>query len=54
MDGDDITVREIKGAMRRMEAGTFGRCFKCGEDIDLRRLDVDPTMTRCVDCQSET
>lgn len=44
----------IEGAMRRMEAGTFGRCFKCGEDIDLRRLEVDPTMTRCVGCQSES
>ena len=43
----------IEGAMRRIEAGTFGSCFKCGKDIDLRRLEVDPTMTRCVGCQSE-
>lgn len=41
---------KIEGALRRIEAGRFGPCFVCGEDIDLRRLDADPTITRCRDC----
>ncbi|MGP0628802.1 TraR/DksA family transcriptional regulator [Nitrospina sp. 32_T5] len=41
---------KIEGALRRMDAGRFGDCFVCGEEIDLRRLEFDPTSTRCIDC----
>ncbi len=41
---------KIEGALRRIESGRFGPCFQCGEDIDLRRLGADPTITRCRDC----
>ena len=40
----------VEGALRRMEAGEFGNCFICGEAIDLRRLAIAPTSTRCVNC----
>ncbi|CCQ90139.1 Transcriptional regulator, TraR/DksA family [Nitrospina gracilis 3/211] len=40
----------IEGALRRMDTGRFGDCFVCGEAIDLRRLEFDPTSTRCIDC----
>ncbi len=41
---------KIDGALRRIESGEFGCCFICGEEIDVRRLTVDPTSTRCVEC----
>ncbi len=41
---------KIEGALRRIELGTFGDCYVCGEPIDLRRLSIDPTNTRCVGC----
>ena len=41
---------KVEGALRRIESGRFGPCFQCGEDIDLRRLGADPTITRCRDC----
>ena len=40
----------IDGALRRIDSGDFGYCYKCGEEIDLRRLSGDPTITRCVAC----
>lgn len=40
----------IDGALRRLEAGEFGSCFVCGEQIDWRRLSIAPTSTRCVTC----
>ncbi|MGB5623184.1 MAG: TraR/DksA family transcriptional regulator [Gammaproteobacteria bacterium] len=43
-------LQKIEGALRRIESGDFGDCFVCGEEIDLRRLDVDPTNTRCIRC----
>ena len=41
---------KIEGAMCRIDAGEFGYCFVCDEEIDVRRLAVDPTSTRCVAC----
>ncbi len=40
----------IEGALRRIESGEYGYCFVCGEEIDIRRLSVDPTNTRCIEC----
>jgi len=40
----------IENALRRIESGEYGVCSVCGEDIDVRRLVVAPTSTRCVAC----
>ncbi len=40
----------VGGALRRIERGEYGDCFVCGEPIDVRRLLVAPTSTRCVAC----
>ncbi len=45
-----LQLTRIDGALRRIDSGDFGVCFKCGDDIDLRRLQADPTITRCVHC----
>ncbi len=41
---------KIEGAFRRIEAGEYGNCFVCGEEIDIHRLSADPTYTRCLKC----
>jgi len=43
----------IEAALRRIESGEFGYCFVCGEEIDIRRLSVDPTNTRCITCAGQ-
>jgi DnaK suppressor protein len=41
---------KIEGAFRRIEAGEYGNCFICSEEIDVDRLSLDPTSTRCIQC----
>lgn len=41
---------KVESALRRIESGEYGYCFICSEAIDLRRLSIDPTSTRCVEC----
>ena len=43
-------IQKIDGALRRIEAGEYGRCFVCEEELDAGMLSVDPTTTRCVNC----
>jgi DnaK suppressor protein len=46
-------LQKIDGALRRVEAGEYGRCFVCEEELDARTLSVDPTTTRCGNCVEE-
>lgn len=41
---------KIEGALQRIESGDYGYCFVCEEEIDIRRLMVDPASTRCMEC----
>ena len=43
------TVR-IHAALARISDGEFGYCLDCGEDLPLKRLELDPTAPLCVSC----
>jgi DnaK suppressor protein len=43
-------LQKIDGALRRIDAGEYGRCFVCEEELDACRLFEDPTTTRCMNC----
>ena len=40
----------VQRALERIERGEYGDCLACGEPIDPRRLEADPTATRCIAC----
>jgi DnaK suppressor protein len=43
-------LRRIEAALQRLDAGDFGFCEECGDEIPVKRLDIDPATERCVDC----
>lgn len=42
---------EVKAALARIEAGTYGTCVQCGTTLPEERLDARPEAARCVQCQ---
>ncbi len=46
------TVDEIRAALERMDAGTYGLCTPAGRRITMARLDAIPWADQCVDCKS--
>ena len=40
----------VEGALARLEAGTFGRCLRCGREIAPERLEALPWAEHCIDC----
>lgn len=48
----DTDLRNIVGALSRMEDGEFGYCTNCGEQIAFKRLAVDPSVRQCIACAS--
>jgi DnaK suppressor protein len=52
-DRDQMTADQIKKALTRIEAASFGECENCGDDIGTRRLRANPLTSLCVLCQEE-
>ena len=46
-------LREISGALRRMETDQYGICPECEEPISANRLDAVPWARYCVRCQEQ-
>jgi DnaK suppressor protein len=45
------TLNKIDAALRRLDDGTYGDCFECGEEIAQPRLRALPFAVRCKDCE---
>jgi DnaK suppressor protein len=53
LDSYSALLRDVDSALQRLEAGTFGICVECEEDIPTRRLQALPWAARCVPCQEK-
>jgi DnaK suppressor protein len=45
------TLSKVDDALARLEQGTYGNCFECGEEIAGKRLRALPFAVRCKDCE---
>lgn len=45
-----IKLQRIEAALQRIDKEEFGLCLKCGEEIDHKRLEFDPTSPLCIEC----
>ena len=45
------TLNKVDAALRRLEEGTYGDCFECGDEIAEARLRALPFAVRCKDCE---
>ncbi len=46
-------LKKIEEALKRIDAGEFGICEECGDDIGTKRLEARPVTTLCIQCKSE-
>ena len=49
--GHQIALRQVEQALRRMEAGEYGICDRCRDEIDFARLKAVPHAALCMSCQ---
>ena len=43
-------VEDVRRARHRLETGDYGRCERCGRDVDPQRLHAVPATRWCVGC----
>lgn len=44
-------LKKIDEAIERIDQQVFGICDRCGDEIDIRRLEARPVTTMCIDCK---
>ena len=43
--------KDIADAFRKLQNGTYGLCEECGQEIDIKRLEVNPLARYCITCK---
>ena len=46
----EAEIRRIDAALQRIDDGDYGYCTTCGEEVALKRLELDPATPNCIDC----
>jgi RNA polymerase-binding protein DksA len=50
-DNAEHLLAAIDGALERIDAGTYGLCARCGDEISPERLEALPWAGKCIDCK---
>ena len=45
--------KDIADAFRKLQNNTYGLCEECGEEIDIKRLQVNPLARFCIRCKTK-
>ncbi len=48
-ENEERVLGEIDAALARIVNGTYGRCERCGKEIEVERLEAIPYATLCID-----
>ena len=51
-DRERKLIRKIDETIVRIDKNDYGYCENCGIEIGLKRLEVRPTATLCIDCKT--
>ena len=51
-DRETVELAAVADALRRLAAGSYGRCDDCGAEVPFERLRLEPWARRCVACES--
>jgi DnaK suppressor protein len=52
-DRERKLISKVNEALERIDAGEFGVCEVCGEEIGEKRLEARPVTTLCIACKQE-
>jgi len=45
-----VEISRIENALKRLDEDEYGFCVECGEDISVKRMEIDPAATHCIKC----
>lgn len=52
-DNAHVMLESVKVALDRTKTGEYGKCMRCGKDIEEARLEVIPWASECIHCKKQ-
>lgn len=52
LERDLNELRDLEAARTRLDAGSYGQCVECQQQIEFARLRAQPMAARCLACQT--
>jgi len=52
-DRKNEKVQKVEQALNDLEAGLYGICQRCGDDIAVKRLKANPVARQCISCKTK-
>lgn len=49
----EVKLKDANAALEKIERGAYGKCEKCGKEIEVERLEVNPAARVCVACNAQ-
>ena len=49
-----LQLEKIESALKRIDEDEYGYCTTCGEEIEEKRLQIDPATLLCINCAQKT
>ena len=49
---EKATLQMIDAALERIADGSFGTCVACGQNIEVKRLEIMPYAIKCIKCKT--
>lgn len=51
IQNEEVTLREIDEALKRIEDRSYGKCEDCGKKVPVARLKAKPHAKYCIECK---
>lgn len=52
-DRERVLLKKIDKALKKIDAGEYGVCELCGEEIGVKRLEARPVTDLCIRCKED-
>jgi len=49
----ETRLNNVDSALTRIEAGTYGICSQCGQEISEKRILANNAADKCIDCENK-
>jgi len=49
----NIELQKISSALKRLSQNDFGYCHECDNNIAIKRLELDPSISLCISCANK-
>ena len=50
LERQKLRIKQFEEVLKNLENEDFGVCIDCGEDIEFKRLQSNPTVKKCFEC----